>query len=89
MINSIARVVRVERFHHPRHTHTIIPERPNATDPQPFRGKITFKHVAFGYESGVYGESFSECGSRRHASGAKRCETLQAKQMPPGHSPQG
>lgn len=31
---------------------TIIEERPDATDPPPFRGQIAFDHVAFGYDSG-------------------------------------
>jgi ABC-type multidrug transport system fused ATPase/permease subunit len=30
---------------------TMIPERPDATDPQPFRGQIAFEHVAFRYDA--------------------------------------
>jgi ABC-type multidrug transport system fused ATPase/permease subunit len=31
----------------------VIPERPDAIDPPPFRGEIAFEHVAFGYDSAV------------------------------------
>lgn len=51
MTNSIAQVsVAVERLMAILETDTIIPERPDATDPQPFQGDIAFEHVAFGYE---------------------------------------
>jgi ABC-type multidrug transport system fused ATPase/permease subunit len=30
---------------------TIIPERPDAVDPPPFRGEIGYEHVAFGYDA--------------------------------------
>ncbi len=51
MTNSIAQAsVGVERVRQILDTDTIIPERPNATDPQPFRGEIGFEHVAFGYD---------------------------------------
>jgi ABC-type multidrug transport system fused ATPase/permease subunit len=53
MTNSIAQAsVGVERVRAILDTDTIIPERPNAIDPQPFRGEITFEHVAFAYEAG-------------------------------------
>jgi len=51
MTNSIAQAaVGVDRVRAILDTDTIIPERPNAIEPQPFRGEITFDHVAFGYE---------------------------------------
>lgn len=31
---------------------TVIPERPDAIDPPPFRGDIAFEHVAFSYDGG-------------------------------------
>jgi subfamily B ATP-binding cassette protein MsbA len=31
----------------------VIPEHPTPTDPPPFRGEITFEHVAFGYDPAV------------------------------------
>ena len=52
MTNSIAQAsVGVERVRAILDTDTIIPERPNAIEPQPFRGKIVFDHVAFGYDA--------------------------------------
>jgi ABC-type multidrug transport system fused ATPase/permease subunit len=51
MTNSIAQAaVGVERVRAILDTDTIIPERPNAIEPQPFRGEISFDHVAFGYD---------------------------------------
>jgi subfamily B ATP-binding cassette protein MsbA len=51
MTNSIAQAsVGVERVRAILDTDIIIPERPNATDPPPFRGDIAFEHVAFGYD---------------------------------------
>jgi ABC-type multidrug transport system fused ATPase/permease subunit len=31
----------------------VVPERPTAIDPEPFRGEIVFEHVAFGYDPAV------------------------------------
>ena len=51
MTNSIAQAaVGVDRVRAILDTDTIIPERPNAIEPQPFRGEITFDRVAFGYD---------------------------------------
>jgi len=51
MTNSIAQAgVGVERVRAILDTDTVIPERPNAIEPQPFRGEIAFEHVAFGYD---------------------------------------
>jgi subfamily B ATP-binding cassette protein MsbA len=51
MTNAIAQAaVGVERVRAILDTDTIIPERPNAVEPQPFRGEIAFDHVAFGYD---------------------------------------
>jgi len=51
MTNAIAQAaVGVDRVRAILDTDTIIPERPNAIEPQPFRGEITFDHVAFGYD---------------------------------------
>jgi ABC-type multidrug transport system fused ATPase/permease subunit len=52
MTNSIAQTsVGVERVRGILDTDTIIPERPNAVDPGPFRGDVAFEHVAFGYDA--------------------------------------
>jgi ABC-type multidrug transport system fused ATPase/permease subunit len=52
MTNSIAQAaVGVDRVRAILDTDAIIPERPNATDPPPFRGEIAFDHVAFGYDA--------------------------------------
>jgi subfamily B ATP-binding cassette protein MsbA len=52
MTNSIAQAsVSVERLRAILDTDTIIPERPDAIDPEPFRGGIDFKNVVFGYDS--------------------------------------
>ena len=51
MTNSIAQAaVGVDRVRAILDTDTIIPERPNAIEPEPFRGEIAFEHVAFGYD---------------------------------------
>jgi ABC-type multidrug transport system fused ATPase/permease subunit len=51
MTNSIAQAsVGVERVRAILDTDTIIPERPNAIEPAPFRGEVIFEHVAFGYD---------------------------------------
>src|SRR5215472_30738 len=51
MTNSIAQAaVGVDRVRAILDTDTIIPERPNAIEPPPFRGEIAFDHVAFGYD---------------------------------------
>jgi ABC-type multidrug transport system fused ATPase/permease subunit len=52
MTNTIAQAsVGVERVRMILDTDTIIQERPDAIDPPPFRGDITFEHVDFGYDS--------------------------------------
>jgi ABC-type multidrug transport system fused ATPase/permease subunit len=52
MTNSIAQAsVGVERVRAILDTDTIISERPNAVEPQPFRGEVVFEHVAFGYDA--------------------------------------
>jgi ABC-type multidrug transport system fused ATPase/permease subunit len=43
--------VALQRIHAILDAHDITPERPNATDPPPFRGEITFKGVAFNYDA--------------------------------------
>ncbi len=49
--NSIAGAsVAADRIRAILDTDTVIPERPDATDPPPFRGDITFEHVAFDYD---------------------------------------
>ncbi len=51
MADSIARVsVGVQRIQAVLNAATVIPQRPNAIDPRPFRGEVAFEHVAFGYD---------------------------------------
>src|SRR6516164_800166 len=51
MTNAIAQAaVGVDRVRAILDTDTIIPERADAIEPQPFRGEIAFDHVAFGYD---------------------------------------
>jgi ABC-type multidrug transport system fused ATPase/permease subunit len=51
MTNTIAQTaVGVERVQTILETHTIIPERPDARDPGPIRGEVSFDHVAFAYD---------------------------------------
>ncbi len=51
MTNSIAQTaVGVERIMALLETDTIIPERTDATEPEPFQGEIVFEHVKFGYD---------------------------------------
>ena len=51
MTNTIAQVsVGFERVQQISDADKVIPERPNAVDPPPFRGEISFEHVAFGYD---------------------------------------
>lgn len=42
--------VAVRRLQDLLEAEAIIPERPDAIDPPPFRGEIAYEHVAFGYE---------------------------------------
>jgi ABC-type multidrug transport system fused ATPase/permease subunit len=50
MTNTIAQVsVAFERVQQICDADNVIPEHPAPTDPPPFRGEITFDHVAFGY----------------------------------------
>ncbi|MCW2653074.1 MAG: ABC-type multidrug transport system, ATPase and permease component [Mycobacterium sp.] len=52
MTNQIAQVsVGAERIRAILDTDTIIPERPDAADPQPFHGHIGFENVAFNYDA--------------------------------------
>jgi ABC-type multidrug transport system fused ATPase/permease subunit len=52
MTNTIAQTaVGVERVQAILETDTIIPERPDARDPGPIRGEISFEHVAFAYDN--------------------------------------
>src|SRR6185312_15941020 len=51
MTNSIAQTaVGVERIQAILDADTVLPERPNAREPEPPRGQIVFDHVAFGYD---------------------------------------
>jgi ABC-type multidrug transport system fused ATPase/permease subunit len=51
MTNTIAQVsVAFERVRAVSDADNVIPERPTAKDPPPFRGEIAFEHVAFGYD---------------------------------------
>ncbi len=51
MTNAIAQTqVGVERVQAILDADTIIPTLPDAVDPPPFKGKIVFDHVAFGYD---------------------------------------
>ena len=51
MTNTIAQAsVAADRIRAILDTDSIIPERPNAIDPQTLRGEIAFEHVAFGYD---------------------------------------
>ena len=50
MTNSIAQTaVGLDRIRAILETDIVIPERPDAREPDPPRGEITFEHVAFGY----------------------------------------
>jgi ABC-type multidrug transport system fused ATPase/permease subunit len=52
MTNAIAQTaVGVERVQEILNADMVVPESPDAIEPQPFSGKITFKHVAFGYDA--------------------------------------
>jgi ABC-type multidrug transport system fused ATPase/permease subunit len=54
MTNSIAQVsVGFERIRAILEADAVVPERPTAIDPEPFRGEIVFEHVAFGYDPAV------------------------------------
>ncbi|MCW2655434.1 MAG: transporter [Mycobacterium sp.] len=54
MTNTIAQVsVAFERVQAVCDADKVIPERPAPADPPPFRGEITFEHVAFGYDPAV------------------------------------
>ena len=52
MTNTIAQVsVGLERVQEICDADQVLPEHPAQIEPPPFRGEITFEHVAFGYES--------------------------------------
>ena len=53
MTNTIAQVVEFERVLAVCDADKVIPEHPAPTDPPPFRGEITFEHVAFSYDPAV------------------------------------
>ncbi|MBV9516096.1 MAG: ABC transporter ATP-binding protein [Mycobacteriaceae bacterium] len=54
MSNTVAQVaVAFERVRAVSDADKVIPERPGAADPPPFRGDIAFEHVAFGYDPAV------------------------------------
>jgi subfamily B ATP-binding cassette protein MsbA len=54
MTNTIAQVsVAFDRVRAVSEANAVIPERPTAKDPPPFRGEIAFRHVAFGYDPKV------------------------------------
>src|SRR3984893_15081563 len=54
MTNTIAQVsVAFERVMAVCDADKVIPERPVAQDPPPFRGEIAFEHVAFSYDPAV------------------------------------
>jgi ABC-type multidrug transport system fused ATPase/permease subunit len=54
MTNTLAQVsVAFERVRAVSDADKVIPERPAAKDPPPFRGEIAFEHVAFGYDPAV------------------------------------
>jgi ABC-type multidrug transport system fused ATPase/permease subunit len=54
MTNAIAQAaVGVERIRGILDAETIIPERPDAREPQTLRGEIEFDHVAFAYDAGA------------------------------------
>jgi ABC-type multidrug transport system fused ATPase/permease subunit len=54
MSNTVAQLtVGFQRVSAVAHADDVIPQRPKAIDPPPFRGEIAFEHVAFGYDPGV------------------------------------
>jgi ABC-type multidrug transport system fused ATPase/permease subunit len=54
LTNTIAQVsVAFDRVRAVSEADTVIPERPGAKDPPPFRGEIAFRHVGFGYDPKV------------------------------------
>jgi ABC-type multidrug transport system fused ATPase/permease subunit len=54
MTNAFAQVsVGFERVLAVSQANAMIPERPTAKDPKPFRGQIAFRHVGFGYDPTV------------------------------------
>jgi ABC-type multidrug transport system fused ATPase/permease subunit len=54
MTNTLAQVsVAFDRVRAVSEADAVIPERPTATDPPPFRGEIAFRHVGFGYDPTV------------------------------------
>jgi subfamily B ATP-binding cassette protein MsbA len=54
MTNNIAQVsVGFERIRAILDADYVVPERPKAIDPPPFRGEVAFEHVAFGYDAAV------------------------------------
>jgi subfamily B ATP-binding cassette protein MsbA len=54
MTNTLAQVaVAFDRVRAVTEADKVIPEKPDAKDPPPFRGEIAFSHVAFGYQPEV------------------------------------
>ena len=54
MSNTLAQTaVAMERVQTILDTHAIVPERPDAREPDPMKGAITFDHVGFGYDPAV------------------------------------
>ena len=54
MSNTLAQTaVAMERVQAILNTHATVPERPDARDPEVFKGGIAFEHVAFGYDPAV------------------------------------
>jgi subfamily B ATP-binding cassette protein MsbA len=54
MSNTLAQTaVAMERVQAILDTHATVPERPDARDPEVFKGGIAFEHVAFGYDPAV------------------------------------
>src|SRR6201997_4147722 len=51
MTNTLAQVsVAFDRVRAVTEANAVIPERPTAKEPRPFRGEIAFRHVGFGYD---------------------------------------
>ncbi|HXV84389.1 MAG TPA: ABC transporter ATP-binding protein [Candidatus Binatia bacterium] len=54
MSNTLAQTaVALERVQLILNTQAVVPERPDARDPEAFKGAITFDHVVFGYDSKI------------------------------------
>jgi len=54
MSNTLAQTaVAMERVQAILNTQTMVPERPDAREPEPLKGAITFDHVGFGYDPAI------------------------------------